>query len=66
MYHGLSRAKGFGLRSVTIQAKLAAIVVNLKRIAAIISTDNPFLFVAFAIQWKKFINATFEPQLSLI
>ena len=66
IYHGLSRAKGFGLRSVTIQAKLAAIAVNLKRIAAIISSDNPFLFVAFAIQWKKFINATFEPQLSLI
>ncbi|MDF2884014.1 MAG: family transposase [Clostridiaceae bacterium] len=34
-YHGLSRARGYGLLSVSIQSKLAAIAVNIKRIAAI-------------------------------
>jgi len=33
-FHGLDRAKGFGLGSVTVQAKLTAIAVNLKKIAA--------------------------------
>ena len=33
--HGLSRAKGFGLESITTQAKFTAIAVNLKRIANI-------------------------------
>jgi len=46
--HGLSRAKGFGLRSVTIQAKLAAIAVNLKRIATIITANGPCLSSGFA------------------
>jgi hypothetical protein len=35
-FHGLARAKGFWLLSVAIQAKLAAIAVNLKRIAALV------------------------------
>ncbi len=34
-YHGLCRARGYGLLSVSIQSKLAAIAVNIKRIAAI-------------------------------
>lgn len=34
-FHGMSRARGWGLRSVTFQAKLTAIAVNLKRIAAL-------------------------------
>ena len=34
-FHGLSRARGWGLRSILFQAKLTAIAVNLKRIAAI-------------------------------
>ena len=42
-FHGLARAKGFGLRSVSIQAKLAAIAVNLKKIARLISSSNPYL-----------------------
>jgi len=66
IHHGLSRAKGFGLRSVAIQAKLAAIAVNLKRIAAIISSDNPFLFAIYALLCKKFTNTALEPQLCLI
>ena len=35
-FHGLARAKGYGLRAVTTQAKLTAIAVNLKRIAALV------------------------------
>lgn len=36
-FHGLSRARGYGLLSVSKQSKLAAIAVNIKRIAAIVS-----------------------------
>ena len=45
-FHGLVRARGWGLRSMSIQAKLTAIAVNLKRIAALIdekSGKNPAL-----------------------
>ncbi|WP_407057873.1 IS1182 family transposase [Gudongella oleilytica] len=37
-FHGLSRARGYGLLSVSIQSKLAPIAVNIKRIAAIASS----------------------------
>ena len=36
-FHGLDRTKGFGLRSIRIQAKLTALAVNLKRIAKMVS-----------------------------
>lgn len=39
-FHGMSRARGWGLRSILFQAKLTAIAVNLKRIAAI-TGGNP-------------------------
>ena len=35
-FHGLARATGWGLRSMTFQAKFTAIAVNLKRIANLI------------------------------
>ena len=35
-FHGLARAKGWGLRSMAFQAKFTAIAVNLKRIANLI------------------------------
>ena len=35
-FHGLDRAKGFGLKSVHLQAVFTALAVNLKRMAAII------------------------------
>ena len=35
-FHGLARARGFGLTCVATQAKLTAIAVNLKRIAALV------------------------------
>jgi IS5 family transposase len=34
-FHGLYRARGYGLLSVSLQSKLAVIAVNIKRIAAI-------------------------------
>ena len=40
-FHGLARATGYGLRSVSTQAKLTAIVVNLKRIAGMVSATKP-------------------------
>ena len=39
-FHGLDRASGFGLESVTTQAKLTAIAVNLKKIATIIAAND--------------------------
>jgi hypothetical protein len=36
-FHGLDRARGYGLKSVSMQAKLTALAVNLKRIAALVS-----------------------------
>ena len=50
-FHGLVRARGWDLRSMSIQAKLTAIAVNLKRIAALIdekSGKNPALGVAIS------------------
>ena len=37
-FHGLARARGYGLKSMSIQAKLSALAVNIKRIAAIASS----------------------------
>lgn len=34
-FHGLDRARGYGLKSMALQAKLTALAVNLKRIAAL-------------------------------
>ena len=39
-FHGLDRARGYGLKSMTIQAKLTALAVNLKRIATILSSKT--------------------------
>lgn len=41
IHHRLNRAKGYGLRSMSTQAKLTAIAVNLKRIANILSSKLP-------------------------
>lgn len=35
-FHGLNRARGYGLKSMRTQAKLTAIVVNLKRIVSLL------------------------------
>lgn len=39
-FHGLNRAKGYGLSSMSTQAKLTALAVNLKRIASILSSKK--------------------------
>lgn len=39
-FHGLARARGWGLRSMTFQAKFTAIAVNLKRIANLIRQNE--------------------------
>jgi len=46
-FHGLARAKGYGLPSVTLQAKLTALAVNLKRIATILSSKNYNILLAW-------------------
>ena len=48
-FHGLSRARGWGLRSILFQAKLTAIAVNLKRIATIVreKTSKAIAFWSF-------------------
>lgn len=38
-HHRLDRAKGYGNRSMSTQAKLTAIAANLKRIAGILSSN---------------------------
>jgi transposase len=48
-FHGLARARGYGLKSLSVQAKLTAIAVNLKRIAAIIGEKMPDLPPIIAI-----------------
>ena len=48
-FHGLARAKGYGLRSVSLQAKFTAIAVNLKRIARIVSSSNGDIFLIIRI-----------------
>lgn len=37
-FHGMDRARGYGLRSMRTQAKLTALAVNLKRIANLVSS----------------------------
>ncbi|MBQ3689809.1 MAG: transposase, partial [Bacteroidales bacterium] len=53
-FHGLARAKGYGLRSVSFQAKFTAIAVNLKRIARIVSSSNDNIFLILGISRLKF------------
>jgi transposase len=49
-FHGLDRARGYGLKSMSTQAKLTALAVNLKRIASILSSskeENPHTITAY-------------------
>ena len=46
-FHGLARARGYGLRSVEIQAKMTAIAVNLKKIAKVFSLNYAHIFKIF-------------------
>lgn len=53
-FHGLARARGYGLESVATQAKLTAIAVNLKKIAKLFSLNNTYILKIFIIVRKKF------------
>ena len=53
-FHGLARARGYGLRSVSLQAKLTAIAVNLKRIAKMVSSSD-----SKNTSKKQFINTKY-------
>ena len=46
-FHGLNCARGYSKRSMSIQAKLTALAVNLKRIASILSSQKPILLSVF-------------------
>lgn len=48
-FHGLACDRGYGLKAVFKQAKLTAIAVNLKRIAAIVAEMKPDFKPIFAI-----------------
>ncbi len=48
-FHGLSEARGYGLKSISLQAKLTALAVNLKRIAKLVCPLNLFNFYKVAI-----------------
>ncbi|AEV67448.1 transposase [Acetivibrio clariflavus DSM 19732] len=55
-FHGLSRARGYGLRSMSMQSKLTALAVNLKRIAQLVSSlsKNNHYFLLLKIRIKCF------------
>lgn len=54
-FHGLDRARGYGLKSMSSQAKLTAIAVNLKRIASILSSQNHTFLGPITILLKKIV-----------
>ncbi len=54
-FHGLNRAKGYGLKSVRIQAKLTALVVNLKRIARMVSASKCLYALVFKLLYCKLL-----------
>jgi len=54
-FHGLYRARGYGLLSVSLQSKLAAIAVNIKRIAAIATS----IFCIFIEEFMNFNQKSF-------
>jgi len=51
-FHGLCRARGYGLLSVSKQSRLAAIAVNIKRIASIVSSPLTRFFRNFVVKAK--------------
>lgn len=57
-FHGMVRARGWGLKSVATQAKLTAIAVNLKRIAKILRDKTLNIsakFHIFCVLFKKYL-----------
>lgn len=56
-FHGMDRARGWGIRSVSFQAKFTAIVVNLKRIAALWREGELRADAKSAVKPKRFPQA---------
>jgi len=56
-FHGLGRAKGYGLQSIRIQAKLTVLAVNLKRIAKMVSASKDLnAFVLKSLNYWLLMN----------
>ena len=56
-FHGMARARGWGLRSMTLQVKLTSIAVNLKRIAALVGGKNlKYSFKIRIFSYKNMFN----------
>jgi transposase len=51
-FHGLDRARGYGLKSMQTQAKITALAVNLKRIAGLVSSYFDKLFEYWGITYN--------------
>jgi len=47
-FHGLARAKGYGLLAVSMQTKLTVIAVNLKKIAKLFSSNYYNIYILFS------------------
>lgn len=56
-FHGLDQARGYGLRSMSIQAKFTALAVNLKRIAALVPSYFETINYSFPTR-TNFTNKT--------
>lgn len=63
-FHGLYRARGYGLVSVSKQSKLAAIAVNIKRIAGIVSPTIQ-LYCSYLKQFLKIIRNHHQNELNI-
>lgn len=55
-FHGLNRARGYGLKSVRAQAKLTALAVNLKRIAKLLSSYFEFFCNYVVMDTRGFLK----------
>ena len=65
-FHGLSRARGWGLRSILFQAKLTAIAVNLKRIAAITGKETRPIIAVFKKIGDYFQKLILNPDFATV
>ena len=64
-FHGLARARGFGLPSITRQAKLTALAVNLKKIVTLIGQKEKenSIKIVFSTQFDTFFGRVFFSRL---
>jgi len=58
-FHGLDRALGYDLKSMTLQAKLTALAVNLKRIAAILSSKKDTISILLSLFQSEILKIPF-------